>query len=119
MSLSSLFLICILLHFIADFNLQGMLKDLKQKVWWEKNYPDKKYKKDYITSGWIHAYMWSIFTYLPLVTNQYFMWIVIGNAVIHYAIDDFKANHLKLNLTQDQILHILQIGVTLVVLYFC
>ena len=32
MSLSSLFLICILLHFIADFNLQGMLKDLKQKV---------------------------------------------------------------------------------------
>ena len=35
---TTIFLICFFLHIVADFNLQGMLKDLKQKSWWEKNY---------------------------------------------------------------------------------
>lgn len=119
MSLTTIALICLLLHFVADFNLQGMLKDLKQKVWWEKNYPDKKYRYDYQTAGWIHAFMWSIFTFLPFVTHPYYEWIVMINAVIHYVIDNFKANELKLSLTQDQVLHLVQIWATVPVFVFC
>lgn len=47
--------LCFLLHVIADFNLQGMLGDLKQREWWQKNYPDPKYAGDYRVAGTIHA----------------------------------------------------------------
>lgn len=108
----SLFLVCLLLHFIADFNLQGILASLKQKKWWKENYPSPLYKYDYITSGIIHAVSWSILTFLPFVLNPWFCYVVLGNGLIHYTIDHLKANRLSISLTADQVLHIVQIGVT-------
>ena len=37
-------------HILDDFCLQGILASLKQKSWWEENYPNKLYKYDYIIS---------------------------------------------------------------------
>ncbi|MBO6031784.1 MAG: DUF3307 domain-containing protein [Prevotella sp.] len=108
----SLFLVCLLLHFIADFNLQGMLGNLKQKKWWKENYPSPLYKYDYITSGIIHAVYWGILTFLPFVLKPWFCYVVLINGLIHYTIDHFKANRLSISLMADQMLHIVQIGVT-------
>lgn len=108
----SLFLVCLLLHFIADFNLQGMLGNLKQKKWWKANYPSPLYKYDYITSGIIHAVYWGILTFLPFVLNPWFCYVVLVNGLIHYTIDHFKANRLSISLMADQVLHMVQIGVT-------
>ena len=112
----SLFLICTLLHFIADFNLQGILANFKQKEWWKKNYPQRLYDGDYITSGIIHALSWSILTFLPFCFNTNFMVVVYANAVVHYIIDHLKANRLCISLTLDQMLHVEQIVVTLAIL---
>ena len=35
------------LHIVDDYMLQGILASLKQKQWWEKNYPQEIYKNDY------------------------------------------------------------------------
>lgn len=53
-------------HIIADFRLQGILTDLKQKKWWKENYPDKKYSHDYITALIIHSFCWSFMIMLPI-----------------------------------------------------
>ena len=105
----SLFLICTLLHFIADFNLQGMLGDLKQREWWQKNYPDHKYDRDYRVAGTIHAFAWAILTFLPFCQSPWYALAVAVNAPIHYFIDDAKANKRLLSLYNDQSAHILQI----------
>ena len=38
------------MHVIADFNLQGILANFKQKKWWKDNYSQKLYKSDWIIS---------------------------------------------------------------------
>lgn len=111
----------IFLHIIDDFILQGKLAYLKQKKWWEGNYPDKKYKKDYIICLAHHAYEWSFMIHIPLIFCSFFLesfntvFLLVsffGNAVFHLIIDDLKANQLKLNLTQDQWAHLFQMFVT-------
>lgn len=51
-----LVLLMIFLHIFADFTLQGLLGQLKQKNWWIDNYPQKLYKYDWIMSGILHAF---------------------------------------------------------------
>ena len=114
----SLFLICLLLHFLADFNLQGMLGNLKQKVWWEKNYPQPMYKRDYITCGIIHALYWSILTFFPFCFKPSFLYVVGANSIVHYIIDTVKANWLRFSLSTDQSLHYIQIGITVLIMEF-
>ena len=41
---------------IDDFVLQTFLAKGKQKNWWEENYPDKKYRKDYKMCLLLHSY---------------------------------------------------------------
>lgn len=114
-------LFMILLHIIDDFVLQPIsLSNLKQKKWWEKQegYSDK-YKDDYKVALAIHSISWSIMIHIPLVIvfpslGQLALLIsFIANAVIHYYIDDLKANKLKINLFEDQIVHFWQICTTL------
>ena len=114
-------LFMILLHIIDDFVLQPIsLSNLKQKKWWEKQegYSDK-YKDDYKVALAIHSISWSIMIHLPLVImfpslGQLALLIsFIANAVIHYYIDDLKANKLKINLFEDQMVHFWQICTTL------
>ena len=117
-------LFMILLHIIDDFVLQPIsLSNLKQKKWWKKQegYSDK-YKDDYKVALAIHSISWSIMIHVPLVImfpslGQLALLIsFIVNAVIHYYIDDLKANKLKINLFEDQMVHFCQICTTLSVI---
>ena len=117
-------LFMILFHIIDDFVLQPIsLSNLKQKKWWEKQegYSDK-YKDDYKVALAIHSISWSIMIHIPLVImfpslGQLALLIsFIVNAVIHYYIDDLKANKLKINLFEDQMVHFCQICTTLSVI---
>ena len=47
------------LHLIADYNLQGVLAQFKQKKWWKENYPDATYKNDWMIALVEHSFMWS------------------------------------------------------------
>ena len=114
-------LFMILLHIIDDFVLQPIsLSNLKQKKWWKKQegYSDK-YKDDYKVALAIHSISWSIMVHIPLVIvfpslGQLVLLIsFMVNAVIHYYIDDLKANKLKINLFEDQMVHFWQICTTL------
>ena len=114
-------LFMILFHIIDDFVLQPIsLSNLKQKKWWKKQegYLDK-YKDDYKVALAIHSISWSIMIHIPLVImfpslGQLALLIsFIVNAVIHYFIDDLKANKLKINLFEDQMVHFCQICTTL------
>ena len=117
-------LFMILFHIIDDFVLQPIsLSNLKQKKWWEKQegYSDK-YKDDYKVALAIHSISWSIMIHIPLVimfpsVGQLALLIsFIVNAVIHFFIDDLKANKLKINLFEDQMVHFCQICTTLSVI---
>ena len=117
-------LFMILFHIIDDFVLQPIsLSNLKQKKWWEKQegYSDK-YKDDYKVALAIHSISWSIMIHIPLVImfsslgQLALLTSFIVNAVIHYFIDDLKANKLKINLFEDQMVHFCQICTTLSVI---
>lgn len=117
----------ILLHIIDDFVLQPTcLSKLKQKNWWinecqKQSISFKKYKYDYLMALFIHSLSWAIMIHLPimLVANisdfKLFLSILI-NTLIHFTIDDLKANRGKLNLIYDQLIHLLQIIITFIYL---
>ena len=113
----------ILCHIVDDFVLQiGCLSNLKQKGWWEKNAPDKMYENDYKMALFIHCLEWSIMIHLPiLLSHTAILWYMLAisitiNCVIHYIVDDAKANKRKINLIQDQTIHFVQIIITFIVL---
>lgn len=111
----------IFFHIIDDYYLQGILASLKQKEWWEKNAPDELYKNDYKMALFMHAFSWSFMIMLPLVVYAYIsgltlkignvFWYII-NLAIHAYVDNLKANKGKINLIQDQLIHLIQIVVT-------
>jgi hypothetical protein len=100
---------------IADYTLQGWLADGKQKRWWQKCFegrmPDK-YRNDYKAALVCHALYWSIFVCAPFYAHPWLLYMVIANTVVHAVVDDLKANALKINLIQDQVLHLAQILMT-------
>ena len=110
------------LHIVDDYYLQGVLASMKQKSWWEKNYSNPLYKNDYIMALLIHAFSWVVMIHIPIVIYSMVynveipsvIFIVLFNAnwAIHAATDHAKANLLKINLVQDQLIHIVQIVVT-------
>lgn len=110
-----------LLHLVADYYLQGCLADLKQKCWWQKQvyqFERSKYRYDYVAGLLCHALMWSLVTFIPmmvLVTQGWFAGIIICNTLIHAWIDHLKANKRYINLYEDQIFHVIQIILTVVV----
>lgn len=119
--MNSLFVLLwmIFMHIIDDYKLQsGVLANLKQKIFWKENAPDKKYEHDYLIALGMHSFSWSFMIMLPIscllefsVTLP-FLIVFILNAFIHGFIDNLKANKFKINLIQDQSIHILQIVLT-------
>lgn len=121
---------CILLlcmvfcHIVDDYYLQGLLAKLKQKSYWELNAPDKMYKHDYLMALLMHSMSWSFMIMLPLLIYFDFdppvsfmiLWII--NTIVHFVTDDLKANRFKINLIQDQSIHIFQIIITLIIMYY-
>lgn len=123
--------IMLFLHLIDDFHLQGLLASFKQRDWWIKQIKDmtlkyegkldttdfdKKYKlygKDWIISLILHGFSWTFMVCLPYFITKDLNWIFFlgffSNMVIHCLVDDLKANEKIINLTADQIIHIIQI----------
>ena len=106
-------------HLVADYTLQGWLADGKQKIWWEnlfkncgRNVNMAKYRFDYIAALVCHALYWSIFICAPFYASSWFLAAIVLNTVAHAVIDDLKANKFKINLIQDQLLHLGQILIT-------
>lgn len=104
---------------VDDYYLQGVLAKMKQRSWWEENAPQKEYKNDYKVALIMHSFSWSFMIMLPYIfleANQAAIVIAIGiNTVIHAIVDDLKANKKKINLVEDQKIHLIQIYCTWVV----
>ena len=119
-------LLMIFCHLIDDFVLQDKFTYLKQKSWWVKTCNDEglsldKYGKDYMMALFEHSLEWSIAIMLPVIflcnaPGIVLLYCAVVNTIIHYIVDDAKANQLRLNLIQDQLIHFVQIILTWIIL---
>ena len=104
----------ILIHILEDFHLQGIMANMKQKVWWI-NQPgySRKYRWDFVPPLILHGFEWAVLVSLPLFllesAPEWYIAVVICMGLIHSGIDHMKCNRLEINLVQDQILHLAQI----------
>ena len=108
-------LLMILCHLIDDYVLQGVLAKLKQKTFWETY--GEMYANDYIIALIEHSLEWSIMIMLPAmfltqISNPTLLILIVANTIVHSIVDNLKANELKINLIQDQIIHFIQIILT-------
>ena len=124
--MSKLFVVTLMIfcHIIDDYYLQGILASMKQRSWWEENYPQKSYSYDYIMALVMHAMSWAFMIMLPVAaymgfrpTNIFFVVLAV-NSVIHALVDDLKANKHKINLIADQSIHLIQIIITAIILLY-
>lgn len=115
MSIEITILLMLLGHLLADYTLQGWLADGKQKEWWDKAFGGKtpdKYKHDYKAALACHSLYWALIICAPLYGNAHIVGYVVANMVVHYIVDDMKANKKIINLVQDQLIHLMQIVIT-------
>ena len=128
MKVDSLFilLLMIFLHIVDDYYLQGILAQMKQHSWWEKNAPDPLYKNDYRIALLEHAFSWTFMIMLPImicillgynIHMVYYFMFFICNFILHAYIDNEKANKKSINLITDQVLHLTQIGATWIICF--
>lgn len=102
-------------HIVDDYYLQGWLASAKQKSWWEQNAPEKLFKYDYIAALFMHSFSWAFMVMLVptvrvvLFGGTWYPLLFAGNVMIHMFVDDLKANKKRINLIQDQSIHMLQI----------
>lgn len=122
MNVCFIILLMIFCHIVDDYYLQGWLCSAKQKKYWEENAPDKMYKFDYIWALIMHSFSWSFMIMLPIAyslsfaVSVSFLIVFLLNVMVHGVTDDLKANKKKINLWQDQIVHLAQIVITAIVL---
>lgn len=111
-------------HIVDDYYLQGVLAKMKQRKWWKEqpNY-SAKYSDDYLAALAAHAFSWAMMIHVPwfilfYLTSYTLPWpiiiSIILNTVIHFIIDNEKANRYTINLITDQLLHVAQIILTAV-----
>lgn len=118
MSVFFILVLMIFMHIVDDYYLQGWLASAKQKKWWQDNAPQKLYRHDYIMALIMHSFSWAFMIMLPIAIDRKFAvtWVyavaLIVNATVHGIVDNLKANKLKINLIQDQSIHITQIVIT-------
>lgn len=126
MTKTLLLLVMIFLHIVDDYYLQGWLASAKQKSWWEQNAPDELYKYDYIMALFMHSFSWTFMVMIVpslfalsrvintgidninIVSGQIIFTFVV-HLIMHIIVDNAKANLKKINLIQDQIIHLIQI----------
>ena len=115
-------ILMILAHIIDDFVLQPQcLSELKQKdYWYRKGIWKGIWKFDFLCAGLIHSISWSCMIVLPVLflkelTPQlelYIKWVTLANIIVHFIVDNLKANMKHINLWIDQLIHFLQIFVS-------
>lgn len=110
-------------HIVDDYYLQGILASMKQKSWWQKSESySEKYRYDYVIALIEHAFSWTFMVMLPIFIVSKFQidvficLVFLVNWIIHAVVDDLKANKKKINLIQDQVVHLVQIFVTFILL---
>ena len=116
-------LLMLLCHVIDDFVLQPIcLSKLKQKSWWEKQEGfEPLYKDDYKMALFIHSMSWAIMIMLPImfliptINQTLLFFMVFLNIIIHYGVDDMKANEHEINLIKDQTIHLIQVILTFII----
>lgn len=122
-----LFYVMVFFHIVDDYYLQGLLSKLKQKSWWQENYPYRIYKDDYKMALFMHGFSWAVMVHIPVVvmilmlgmnfTNAiclYFAISIIVHCGVHCYVDDLKANKYKINLIQDQMCHLIQLLIMII-----
>lgn len=115
-------LLMIFCHIVDDYYLQGWLASAKQKKYWQENVPQELYKRDYIWALIMHSFSWAFMIMLPIAyvnsfaVDSAFLIMFAMNVIIHAMVDNLKANDGKINLWEDQLIHIVQIGLTALVL---
>lgn len=112
-------------HIIDDYYLQGWLATGKQRDWWKSNAPEKLYRYDYIMALAEHAFSWTCSIHIPILVYSYlcqdykaiyiYVIVFLVNWLIHAITDHCKANLHNINLIQDQLIHICQILITLII----
>lgn len=117
--IACLVLSTVLMHLLADYPLQGILASMKQKSWWKGQTDDKMYGHDWIATLVCHSAMWGIMTAIPSLVTCFILedWaagaisilIMLASIVLHGFIDNEKANRHRINLVQDQALHLAQL----------
>lgn len=124
MTFCELFIYVFFGHFLGDFIFQtSLVANLKQKQYWinHKDYKDL-YKYDYIVGLFIHSFCWTFCIMFPLLyVNNFtmsttFIIVFIVNILIHMYIDDLKANKFKINFITDQLAHIVQMIISIMIL---
>lgn len=106
-------LLMLTMHIIEDFHIQGKMADMKQSSFWEKY--DSRYGGDYIPVLILHGIEWSVLVTIPLMvadgfqTSAGLVVLIFVNAFLHSYIDHLKCNEFRINLIQDQTIHITQI----------
>jgi hypothetical protein len=121
MGILFILVLMIFMHIVDDYYLQGWLASAKQKKWWEENAPQKLYRHDYIMALIMHSFSWTFMIMLPIAFaegfsfSKFYAIALVNNATIHGIVDNLKANKLKINLIQDQSIHIMQIVITFIV----
>lgn len=126
MTKTLLLLVMIFLHIVDDYYLQGWLASAKQKSWWEKNALDELYEYDYIMALFMHGFSWTFMVMIipslfalsrvmntgidniNIVSGQIVLTFVV-HLIMHIIVDNAKANLKKINLIQDQLIHLIQI----------
>ena len=116
------------LHIFADFHLQGILANLKQKDWWNKQletyspHEKKFYSHDYLVGLIVHSFEWTFFFMIPVFfVESNILYIVIAfvlNLTVHAIVDGLKCNLRIINLVHDQTPHTIQILITWII-FFC
>lgn len=116
MNIGVVLILMIFCHIVDDYYLQGILAKLKQRGTWEGT--GKKYRHDYIMALYMHGFSWAFMIMLPLLIAFswnppiWFWFLMISNTCLHVVIDDLKCNEFRINLVQDQLLHLGQILIT-------
>lgn len=124
--MSKLFVLMLMVfcHIVDDYYLQaiGPLASMKQRKWWEDNYPQRLYKFDYLVALTMHSLSWAFMVMLPIAVyyecdiSTAFAVVFTMNAIIHSVVDNLKANMFVINLITDQFIHVLQIVVSFLIL---
>ena len=109
-----LFLMCLTLHFISDYTLQGILAQMKQKKWWREQTQDVLYANDWVCGLVCHSVYWTLVTFAPVfylldLPVAAMVWVFVVNATVHAVVDHWKCNCFMINLCHDQFAHLLQI----------
>ena len=133
MKIFIILIVMLFLHTFYDFHLQGILAQMKQKEWWQKQFvkeelSNTKYRNDYKMALAVHSFEWAFCIQLPMLITAYpkwygyewfsirsaliFIFLLIINACLHYLIDDMKANDRILSLVADQMIHVGQVTIS-------